>query len=137
MERLTIGAVANLTGVPTHTLRKWESRHSIVTPNRSESGRRFYTNEHVQRLLLVKRLMGEGHSLAELARLSNDELDILAVRHEQSRAANHDGGADVVGLNLTTLFEWPTSLTRPSKPNAGEVAGSAAARKTASTALCR
>ena len=59
MERLTIGAVANLTGVPTHTLRKWESRHSIVTPNRSESGRRFYTNEHVQRLLLVKRLMGE------------------------------------------------------------------------------
>ena len=54
MERLTIGAVANLTGVPTHTLRKWESRHSIVTPNRSESGRRFYTNEHVQRLLLVK-----------------------------------------------------------------------------------
>ena len=76
MERLTIGAVANLTGVPTHTLRKWESRHSIVTPNRSESGRRFYTNEHVQRLLLVKRLMGEGHSLAELARLDNDELDI-------------------------------------------------------------
>ena len=49
--------------------------------------------------------MGEGHSLAELARLDNDALDILAVRHEQSRAANHDGGADVVGLNLTTLFE--------------------------------
>ena len=37
---------------------------------------RFYTNEHVQRLLLVKRLMGEGHSLAELARLDNDALDI-------------------------------------------------------------
>jgi DNA-binding transcriptional MerR regulator len=114
MERLTIGAVANLTGVPTHTLRKWESRHSIVTPNRSESGRRFYTNEHVQRLLLVKRLMGEGHSLAELARLNNDELDILAVRHEQSRAANHDGGADVVGLNLTTLFERAEPSLAPS-----------------------
>ena len=105
MERLTIGAVANLTGVPTHTLRKWESRHAIVTPHRSDSGRRFYTNEHVQRLLLVKRLMGEGHSLAELSKQSNDELDILAVRHEQSRAAHHDGGADVVGLTLTTIFE--------------------------------
>ena len=105
MERLTIGAVANLTGVPTHTLRKWESRHSIVVPKRSGSGRRFYTNDHVQRLLLVKRLMSEGHALAELAKLSNDELDVLAVRHEQSRAASHDGGADVVGLNLSMLFE--------------------------------
>ena len=66
MERLTIGAVANLTGVPTHTLRKWESRHSIVTPNRSESGRRFYTNEHVQRLLLVKRLMAKVTSQRNL-----------------------------------------------------------------------
>ena len=62
MDRLTIGAVSRLTSIPTHTLRKWESRHEIVQPLRSESGRRFYTEDHVARLSEVKALMAEGHS---------------------------------------------------------------------------
>ncbi|GIS18668.1 MAG: hypothetical protein CM15mP120_05840 [Pseudomonadota bacterium] len=60
MDRLTIGAVSRLTGIPTHTLRKWESRHNIVEPKRSDSGRRFYNDQHVERLGMVKRLMSEG-----------------------------------------------------------------------------
>ncbi len=84
MDRLTIGAVANLTGVPSHTLRKWESRHSIVVPERSDSGRRFYNNSHVHRLLLVKRLMSEGHALGELARLGTDGLENISLRHDEA-----------------------------------------------------
>ena len=53
MDRLTIGAVSRLTSIPTHTLRKWESRHEIVQPLRSESGRRFYTEDHVALLRQV------------------------------------------------------------------------------------
>ncbi|MDA9256559.1 MerR family transcriptional regulator [Pseudomonadales bacterium] len=105
MDRLTIGAVANLTGVPSHTLRKWESRHSIVVPDRSDSGRRFYNNSHVHRLLLVKRLMSEGHALGELARLGTDGLENLSLRHDRSRSETLEDGVDVVGLNLAPLFE--------------------------------
>ncbi len=105
MDRLTIGAVANLTGVPSHTLRKWESRHSIVVPQRSESGRRFYDNSHVHRLLLVKRLMSEGHALGELARLGTEALESLSLRHDKSRSETLVDGVDVVGLNLAPLFE--------------------------------
>ena len=73
-------------------------------PNRSESGRRFYTNEHVQRLLLVKRLMGKAF-WRNLPGWITTHSTFSPCDTEQSRAANHDGGADVVGLNLTTLFE--------------------------------
>ena len=98
MDRLTIGAVANLTGMPSHTLRKWESRHSIVVPERSDSGRRFYNNGHIHRLLLVKRLMAEGHALGELARLGTDGLETLSLRHDRRRSDILEDGVDVVGL---------------------------------------
>jgi len=100
MDRLTIGAVSRLTGIPTHTLRKWESRHSIVEPKRSDSGRRFYNDDHVERLSLVKRLMGEGHSLAELSKLSTENLNELGQRHDASAQPKLPECVDIVGLNL-------------------------------------
>ena len=80
MNRLTIGEVSRLTSIPTHTLRIWESRHEIVQPLRSESGRRFYTEDHVARLNEVKALMAEGHALSELAKLETSDLKSLRVR---------------------------------------------------------
>ena len=113
MDRLTIGAVSRLTGIPTHTLRKWESRHSIVEPKRSDSGRRFYNDQHVERLGLVKRLMGEGHSLAELSKLTTEDLTELGVRHDQSAQPRLPECVDIVGLNLVPRL-------REAKPKLGQ-----------------
>ena len=74
MQQLSIGAVAQLTQIPAHTLRKWESRHGIATPLRSDTGRRIYTQEHVEQLQLIKALVGRGHALAHLAELSIEQL---------------------------------------------------------------
>jgi DNA-binding transcriptional MerR regulator len=113
MDRLTIGAVSRLTGIPTHTLRKWESRHNIVEPKRSESGRRFYNDDHVARLGLVKRLMREGHSLAELSKLNTDELSELGVRHDESAQPTLPECVDIVGLTLVPRL-------RDAKPKLGQ-----------------
>ena len=113
MDRLTIGAVSRLTGIPTHTLRKWESRHNIVEPKRSDSGRRFYNDQHVERLGMVKRLMSEGHSLAELSKLSTEELVELGVRHDQSAQPRLPECVDIVGLTLVPRL-------RDAKPKLGQ-----------------
>ena len=113
MDRLTIGAVSRLTGIPTHTLRKWESRHNLVEPKRSESGRRFYNDDHVARLGLVKRLMREGHSLAELSKLNTDELSELGVRHDESAQPTLPECVDIVGLTLVPRL-------RDAKPKLGQ-----------------
>ena len=113
MDRLTIGAVSRLTGIPTHTLRKWESRHNIVEQKRSESGRRFYNDDHVARLGLVKRLMREGHSLAELSKLNTDELSELGVRHDESAQPTLPECVDIVGLTLVPRL-------RDAKPKLGQ-----------------
>ena len=81
MEQLTIAAVAQLTGVPAHTLRKWESRHNIGTPQRTPTGRRVYDMSHVELLRLVRLLSDNGHSLTHLAALDLDGLKALASKH--------------------------------------------------------
>lgn len=69
-----IGAVARLTGVSVHTLRKWEERHGAVQPRRSEGGKRLYTDADIQRLVLLKRLVDQGMSLQSIAGCSFDQL---------------------------------------------------------------
>ena len=106
MDKLTIGAVSNLTGIPTHTLRKWESRHHVVTPERSETGRRFYTSNHVERLQHVKQLMAKGHALGELAKLSKEDLAGLAQVHlDSDRKLKNQENVTFVGTHLTAMIE--------------------------------
>ena len=76
-KKLSIGAVANLTGVPQHTLRKWESRHGIGIPDRTTTGRRVYRQETVEQLRLIKSLLSKGHSLAHLTERSVAELKAI------------------------------------------------------------
>jgi DNA-binding transcriptional MerR regulator len=69
-----ISAVARLTGISVHTLRKWEERHGAVHPRRSKGGKRLYTDTDVQRLVLIKKLADQGLSLHSIAACSFDEL---------------------------------------------------------------
>ncbi|NIR30936.1 MAG: MerR family transcriptional regulator [Gammaproteobacteria bacterium] len=70
-----IGAVARLTGLSAHTLRKWEHRYGIVKPCRSEAGDRLYSRGDLRRLGLIKHLADTGMSISRIARLSADELE--------------------------------------------------------------
>ena len=71
---MKIGAVERLTGVSAHTIRKWEERYGAVTPRRTDGGDRLYSDDDVQRLILIKRLANRGLSLTGLANLSLDQL---------------------------------------------------------------
>jgi len=72
---LKIGAVARLTGVSVHTLRKWEDRYQAVTPTRTPGGERLYTRNDLKRLALIKRLSDTGLGLRDLASLTLEKLE--------------------------------------------------------------
>lgn len=104
MQQLSIGAVAQLTQIPAHTLRKWESRHGIAVPIRSDTGRRIYTQAHVEQLQLIKTLVGRGHALAHLAELNTEELRQLAGLHEQPQPQVQISSLSLVGPNVCWLL---------------------------------
>ncbi len=70
----TIGVVARRTQTHPETLRVWERRYQLIVPGRSETGRRLYSESDITKLLLVKELTEQGHSVSSLADLSIDEL---------------------------------------------------------------
>lgn len=75
MKTYSIGAVARLTGLTVHNLRVWEKRHQAVATVRSDSGRRLYSEDALQRLLLLKKCVDQGMAIGQLAALSDDELE--------------------------------------------------------------
>lgn len=57
---LSIGDLADRTGVSAATLRVWESRHDFPVPHRRASGHRRYDQEHVETVLDVVRRRADG-----------------------------------------------------------------------------
>lgn len=83
MQKFSIGAVSRLTQIPTHTLRKWETRHNIAVPVRTDTGRRMYTEDQVEQLRLIKQLVDKRHALSQLADMDLAALrDLLGLHHE-------------------------------------------------------
>ncbi len=70
----SIGAVARLTGISTHALRIWERRYGTVVAERTDTGRRIYSREDVEKLSLLKLLVDQGFSIGQIAGLSLEEL---------------------------------------------------------------
>lgn len=64
----TVSRAAELTGVPSGTLRKWEQRYGVVAPQRSPGNYRLYDDEAVRRLSVMRSLVDNGWSAHEAAR---------------------------------------------------------------------
>lgn len=73
-----IGYVSITTGLSAHVLRAWERRYQAIQPGRSASGRRLYSQEDIDRLVLLKRAVAKGNSISRIAGLDDATLAGLA-----------------------------------------------------------
>ncbi len=70
----SIKAITSLTGLTAETLRAWERRYSCIMPERNSTGRRFYSQQDLEKLTLLVSLTHNGHSIGKLASLDNQQL---------------------------------------------------------------
>lgn len=66
---MNIQAVAQRTGVPAATLRKWEQRYGALKPERTAGAHRRYSEPDVMRVEWLKARLAEGYRIGEAARL--------------------------------------------------------------------
>jgi len=76
----TMKATAQRTGLTPHVLRVWEKRYSAVKPDRTDTNRRLYSDEEVERLSLLREITRGGHSIGAVARLPLEKLRELAAQ---------------------------------------------------------
>jgi multidrug efflux pump subunit AcrB len=69
-----IGQVAARTGLPPYLIRVWESRYSAVSPRRSSGNRRIFGEDDIRKLQLLSKAVESGHSISQIAPLSQEEL---------------------------------------------------------------
>ena len=81
----SIKVVVRRTGLSAHVIRVWEKRYQAVTPARSATNRRLYSDEDIARLQWLQQAVQAGHSIGRIAHLSTPELMKL-VRAEQAAA---------------------------------------------------
>lgn len=71
-----IRAVSKLTGISIDTLRAWERRYQVVTPQRDKRGR-LYSEADVERLRRLNAAVEQGHAIGRAAALGDEELQAL------------------------------------------------------------
>ena len=68
----SIGAVARMLDVPTSTLRAWEERYGVVTPERSQGSQRLYSRSQIESLRFIKAQIDSGVSAADAHRIHSE-----------------------------------------------------------------
>ncbi len=79
----TIQAVADRTGLTPDVIRVWERRHQAITPVRTASNQRSYTEEDIERLMLFRKLTDRGLRISNIATLSTEALQSLLQKEER------------------------------------------------------
>lgn len=70
----SIKIAARRSGLSAHVIRVWERRYDAVSPNRTDTNRRRYSEEEIERLCLLRAVVQAGHSIGDVAKLSDAKL---------------------------------------------------------------
>ena len=96
----TIKDLEQLSGIKAHTIRIWEKRYGITSPDRGPGNVRIYSDLDLVHLLNISFLNSKGIKISKLASLSGDELSgKIAALHE----LNVDSCDSVDALTLSLL----------------------------------
>ena len=74
MGTYSIKELAYLSGIKAHTIRIWEQRYSIITPERTQTNIRTYTDFDLRHLLNVSFLNHNGYKISKIAKLTVTEI---------------------------------------------------------------
>lgn len=67
----------NLSGIKSHTIRIWEKRYNLLSPERTDSNIRFYNIENLRKLLNITILYNNGYKISKLSKLKDLEINEL------------------------------------------------------------
>ncbi|WP_130734336.1 MerR family transcriptional regulator [Flavobacterium sp. J27] len=67
----------NLSGIKAHTIRIWEKRYSIFSPDRNENNIRSYNSEDLLKLLNITFLNNFGYKISKISSLTMEDMNNL------------------------------------------------------------
>lgn len=72
--RYSIKDLEQLSGIKAHTIRAWEQRHKLITPKRTSTNIRFYSDDDLRVILNVSILLEHDWKIGQIAKLTPEEI---------------------------------------------------------------
>ena len=72
----SIKDLENLSGIKAHTIRIWEKRYNLLSPERTQTNIRMYSLLSLQKLLNITLLYENGLKISKIAQLNNEEIPL-------------------------------------------------------------
>ena len=79
MQTYSIADLEKLSGIKSHTIRIWEKRYNIVSPERTDTNIRAYNDDQLKKILNISFLINNGLKISKIASLSLDELSTKVI----------------------------------------------------------
>ncbi|GAA4281269.1 MerR family transcriptional regulator [Gaetbulibacter aestuarii] len=95
----SIKDLENLTGIKAHTIRIWEKRYNLLSPDRTDTNIRNYNLSSFQKLLNISYLNNNGLKISKIAKLKEEEIPIK-VREIASRAKVEDHAINALKMAM-------------------------------------
>ncbi|WGH74287.1 MerR family transcriptional regulator [Tenacibaculum tangerinum] len=74
----TIKDLENISGIKAHTIRIWEKRYNLLSPERTDTNIRYYSTANLQKLLNVVLLNKNNVKISKIAEMSDDTIVLKA-----------------------------------------------------------
>ena len=113
-KHFSIRDLENLSGIKAHTIRIWEKRYNLLSPERTDTNIRNYSLASLQKLLNVTLLYHNGHKISKIAKIPENEIplvvrEIVAKNSNKNHAINSFKLA-MVNFDQTIFFNTYNNL---------------------------
>ncbi|WP_411031660.1 MerR family transcriptional regulator [Spongiimicrobium sp. 3-5] len=95
----SIRDLENLSGIKAHTIRIWEKRYDLLSPERTSTNIRTYSLSSLQKLLNITMLYSNGYKISKIARIPEKDIPVL-VREIVSKNSVEDHALNAFKLSM-------------------------------------
>ncbi|MFC2119652.1 MerR family transcriptional regulator [Bacteroidota bacterium] len=95
MYKYPIKVVSQMTGLSAFVIRAWEKRYNVVIPSRTDTNRRLYSEDDIEKLKLLNDAVQKGHNIGGIAKLSIAELKSVLERKSERSNMLKESSAEI------------------------------------------
>lgn len=110
MNTFTIKDLENLSGIKAHTIRIWEQRYGVLSPQRSKTNIRHYSNVELKAILNIALLNKYGYKISRIDKMTPEEMQQKIAMLSQSEAQQEKLINDLVGAMVDANIDHFESL---------------------------
>ena len=86
----SIKDLEHLSGIKAHTIRIWEQRHNLFTPQRTDTNIRFYSDEDLKLILNISLLKNHGIKISKIVKMKAEQLQQEVINLGETERLNED-----------------------------------------------